>query len=512
MREICSPADFGFDPERFPSFRSEQFEVAERLASTEKRFGILSAPVGSGKSLSYLTVHKLLGGRMLVLVGNKGLQAQLENDFAHVGLYNISGHRNYSCAQHSYDNRSGEAEMECVWRDSCEYRKAVDIACKSDSVVTNIAHWVSLQKVGEKDRLGVFDLLVIDEAHLADMLLVGQLGVKVSGYMSELIGVRLLEGEDAQKFETWRDWCKSAVRVANQALTYMKERTPTRKRIERFASELARVVEESVSERWIVEKWSRAEGYTLMPVWSRAFAEKYLFRGVGKALLVSGTITMQTAEYLGLSEDECELVEVASSFSAKRRPFIYLPTVRVDHRMNDGDKRMLHNQIDRLIGDRLDRNGIVQSVSYGRAKEIKRASVYSELMLTHETHDRQRTVDEFVKRKDDPPVVLVSPSVEEGYDFWGDRARYQILPKIPMIDRRDPIIAARCEEDKKYPDYLTSFKIKQIYGRSMRSDMDWAEVILTDRHWEWFHKRVKWEKWFKKAWQKVERAPVPIKF
>ena len=62
----------------FDYFRPGQLEMAETLAAADERFSVLSAPTGSGKSLIYMTLAKLLGIQLQPLVDARVLTEVLQ--------------------------------------------------------------------------------------------------------------------------------------------------------------------------------------------------------------------------------------------------------------------------------------------------------------------------------------------------------------------------------------------------------------------------------------------------
>jgi Rad3-related DNA helicase len=104
-------------------------------------------------------------------------------------------------------------------------------------------------------------------------------------------------------------------------------------------------------------------------------------------------------------------------------------------------------------------------------------------MLGHTTRTARDTIAAFMRAK--APCVLVSPSVEEGYDFAGDMCRYQIIAKVPFVDMRSLLMQARVRSDKNYSNYLTALSIIQQVGRGMRAEDDWTETFIIDDHWTW---------------------------
>ena len=99
------------------------------------------------------------------------------------------------------------------------------------------------------------------------------------------------------------------------------------------------------------------------------------------------------------------------------------------------------NRIDEIVGGRPNRKGIIHTVSYPRAREIMKRSKHRRRMRTHNTRSTEEAVAMFKQSRD--PLVLVSPSVEQGFDFPLDECRFQIIAKLPFVNVYSPIVVAR---------------------------------------------------------------------
>jgi ATP-dependent DNA helicase DinG len=510
------PLDIGL-PLKFDCFRKGQEPAILDLATSSARFDLLNSPVGSGKSVIYMSDATLRGNRVLVLVSNKGLQSQVHADFSPIGMVNISGHSAYSCASSSLDPDTGDFDgLECD-RTRCEYWPQVSAACQADSVVTNYAHWVTINKSDDPDRLGKFDMIVLDEAHLAPDLLVDLLSVRVSprGIRARLDIATPDHGADISE---WVQWAGTAVSVARTRYKEIRRRTDSRgyageegkelSKLSRLGKDLARLATSTRdSVKWVVAEHS-PRAIRLSPVWASKYAEQYLYRGIPKVLLSSATLSVDICGYLGIPTTPGSMYyrEVESTFDPRRRPFIYIPTTEVDKKMGEGQKRLLINQIDRWIEGRLGRKGVIQSISYENAYDIVRRSKYSDLMLRHNKDNAQQVIRQYIDSDD--PCILVSPSVREGYNFADDICRHQIIYKVPFIWSGDPVNSARLAEDKGYRNYLAAQSIQQMVGRLMRREADWGETAIFDLHWgKWFRYAAKFSNSFRASWRQFDRVP-----
>ena len=135
-------------------------------------------------------------------------------------------------------------------------------------------------------------------------------------------------------------------------------------------------------------------------------------------------------------------------------------------------------------------------------------------MMIHGTRDRASVVEEFRQRE--APAILISPSVDTGYDFRDGEARWQIIVKIPFGSVQDKVLKARQEQDKDYGLYLAAQTLVQMSGRIVRSETDHGITIILDDQFSWFYGRVKryMPRWFQEAmvWWEGPGVPEPLQF
>ena len=66
------------------------------------------------------------------------------------------------------------------------------------------------------------------------------------------------------------------------------------------------------------------------------------------------------------------------------------------------------NEIDRIIGENLDKKILIHTVNYKIARFLESRSKYSGYLYTHDSRNRLRTLQQF--KKATAPAILVSPS------------------------------------------------------------------------------------------------------
>lgn len=545
MELLPPPADIGLPP-KFTTWRPKQAEAIVAAAESDKRFVVLCMPTGSGKSLTYMALAKLTGYRTLILTSTKGLQNQLIEDFASCGAVDVRGMANYPCEYLIQEERVGHRSfvpgqkkddiptcdigpcsggMKCDAKESggCHYYNAVDEAAHAQIVISNYAYWFNSNQREDDRGIGKFDMIVLDEAHNAPEELGSFLGVEVT--MNQIEG---LLGRDWPRehdnLEEWKIWARDmaktaktiAVSLENTIRSGLGKRKDLRtyKEVRRMTQNLSRVASSKGSWATHMARVGRNKYLTLHfdPVWPGEYAEKHLFCGIPHVILTSATIRPKTLQLLAVSDStDVQFTEYPSTFPLERRPVIWVPTIRVDKRTTGDEMRIWVAKIDQIIGGRLDRKGVIHTVSYARVDLIRQWSKYAHLMFTHETATTRDVVADF--KRADAPAVLVSPSMGTGYDFPYDECRYQIMGKVPFPDSRDKIIQARTQIDPEYAYYLTMQSLVQASGRGMRSEDDVCETFVIDDHISWFIG--KWGSklapaWFRQSYRVSRGVPEAI--
>jgi len=219
-------------------------------------------------------------------------------------------------------------------------------------------------------------------------------------------------------------------------------------------------------------------------------------------LLTSGTLTRSTATQLGIHPDLLDYQDYPSPFNPNRAPiYRYNTGIRWDNRTSREDQLFMISLMDNLIRARMDRKGIIHTVSYERQKLICAASQYGGVMrgnspaqkkgyrtagynAANDVNSTAAVVGAFKSAA--APALLVSPTVTTGWDFPMRDCEYQLVPKLPFPDGSSRIMRARAKVDPDYAANLCAVEIQQICGRGMRGEMDQCETFIMDEHAKWF--------------------------
>lgn len=524
-----TPADFGLDPNQFPSYRDIQLEAVEYCMQSDSQVNGLVIPGGGGKSLFGWTLHKATGLRTAILTITKGLGEQYKKDFSRYALCEIKGKDNYSCGDYPELSCKGGQTMGCryVGGGGCEYERVKGEARNRDAVVTNYAFWMNVndkaqgiertEKEAEARGENPIELLILDEGHDAPDALADYLHCTLYEKELEKFGGEHPRSDD---IHDWQQWMKAnmvliqlevEIKTTQQELIQLGHKaTPQQVKVlhqlEGLFERLMRV-EGMQANDWVCDmrvgtKWGRMWAFDV--VWPGRYAKQYLFCNVPKVVIMSATLREKTMWLLGLKKEDYGFKEWRRVFPASRNPIYLVPpkklvaktrknptgitSIRMDRRTEHADQLALIEQMDKWIDARLDRKGLIQSVSYDLQRFIMAHSRHARLMIGNTDDPDSDTAIQAAERfrKMKAPSILISPSFTTGWDFPGIQCEYICFPKMPFIPMQSKVMKARDEKDEEYGNYLTMTKFVQGCLRGMRFEMDQCEVAVFDGHGEWF--------------------------
>ena len=501
------PSAFGL-PDRFDKWRQHQDIAIERAFGSTKRFIAIVAPTGYGKSIVAMTLMKMSSPeRSVYLTSTKALQSQLMEDFEQSGLVQVKGKGDdkYICRVLADNGATGtwakcsQAEWlckSCEFRGGgCSYYDAMSEFRRSELGVTNYAKRLSHALAGGDpgEGLGPIDLLICDEAHDAHSQICGAMRAEISrADLLELSGRPLLSsGTPIEVWSKWAGGLLSVLRPRFELLKGLSARDNGRLRSDqqtelRKLTKLVAAMEllSGAADDWCEDRGDKPGDVAFEPKWARKYAGA-LWGSAARIVLMSATLTRKELELLGLGPDDYEWLEFPSSFPVSRRPVIQIPTVQMKGPMSDAQMRQTLQRVDQIIDKRLDRKGIIHTVSYERAKWIVERSRHKDLMLINETRNTREIVEQF--KDSAAPRILVTPSVTTGYDFPGEDCEFQIIIKVPFLNRHaSPVVAARCAEDRDFDNFSAMKQLVQMAGRGMRFAEDQCETFVTDDQFKWF--------------------------
>lgn len=504
----------------FSQYREGQREAIERVReafANGKRFVVVEAPTGSGKSAIAVTLAREAESAF-VLTAQKVLQDQYARDFGDLAI--MKGRSNYSCLIAP----THAAAAPCIAGrrlpacDECPYFTAKDVAMAANVTTMNYAYF--LAELNYAGGFGHRDLLVLDEAHNTEAALMGFVQVNLGEAQLVRAGIARalppdLGPESAFDFVDdllpellTRARVIDAELYADATSAADVQRLRVKQWLESAYARGRFLLESHASGEieWVVERDRNAAGavLTFKPVEVSNFAEQLIYAHADRVLMLSATILDAPTflRSLGIDEEEAEVIEVGSTFPASRRPVVLKPSARLTRRYVERDLPLLNEAISELAADHEGDKGVVHAHSYRIAAYLAKnlASDQRHRVVTHfDASGREDALSRHLYSTD--PTILITPSMTEGIDLADDLARWQVLCKVPYPYLGDAQVAARMERDRDWYDWRTCLAVVQAYGRSVRSAEDHAVTYLLDADFPAFlqRQRARLPEWFLEA-------------
>ena len=262
--------------------------------------------------------------------------------------------------------------------------------------------------------------------------------------------------------------------------------------LDKHVCKINRFLEVYDSENWVMNVNEYDGNYKIefKPVDISSFTENYLFKNGEKVLMMSATILNKDGfcSSLGLSREDVAFISLPSPFPKSNRPIMFFPIGSMSMKNIDMSLPRLANAIKEILKQHKNEKGIIHCHSYNISKYLKE-NLKDKRILAHDSSDRDKILHKHENGK--RPTVLLTPSMSEGVDLKGDKARFQILCKVPYPYLGDKLVKKRMNKWKWWYSLQTAKTVVQSVGRSVRSMDDHAVTYILDSDWERFYSRNK---------------------
>lgn len=473
------------------------------LLDTTKKYIVVRAPTGSGKSAICTTISNFFRSqnkKSYLLCSRKYLQTQYMDEYSKV-YSNFWGKANYTCPLISAscsgcpaDNSVDPAaymrflRFNCTRKkvgDKCPYIMARDTAKDAESSLLNFEAFMSNSLNGLwKER----DLMLVDEAHCLADRTVGFFEVKVnpawgSPPKRSKLGQNIRVDSSSTELQSVLSDYKSKVSSLQAA------KLPVPRDLLNSISYLS-----TDKVEWVLDYQTS----TFIPITLKPLLENSLFKYANKVILLSATLTPNMCVELGLNSKNSTYIEVESTFPKQNNVLLTVPSIGKLNKntLADGRKKLkIVKQVVKLRLDNLDKRGIIHTVSY-KLVEMLQAGIeqyvasisdeentYTAESLGFIFHNKGDDVNKLLEKyKGTKGAVLVSPSLNEGFDGKGDLLEWQVLLKCPFPYMGEP----RIQELLKSKFGSVLFKeraiatILQTLGRGIRDSKDQCTSYILD--------------------------------
>ena len=484
-----------------------------------KKYVMLNMPTGTGKSffsIMFINWYKNYinkDAKFDILTNTKLLQNQYINEFPFIA--NLKGKNAYRC--HSYPDSSCQ--------EGKEMNKALKKTCSNCPYDRDMQSWrtqsVAMTNFHLFDTVNLFlpdlmvakepNVLIIDEAHDFESVLCDFISMKITKRSLKMLGfndVNIINvaNELRTRVSTIEEFVEYITNIfldkldkllsslesrlenysVNQSekLRYSKNITHLKGAIFNYQSFLSDYKENE--DNWVMDVEMKPKDkqfpfeYVVQPVWSYKYLKETIWDKYDHVILMSGTILDKNMfSYInGLEPKLTSYYEVPSPFNVKRRPIYYIKVGKMTFKEKEETFKKQLLYIDKILKRNKDKKGIIHTGNYEIANWLKEHYGEKSRLLFHTSEDRNEVLNKHLMSSD--PTVLVSPSMMNGVDLKDDLSRFQIIMKIPYPNIKSKKIKKRQKDNKDWYNWKTVVDLIQSYGRSIRSEEDWAETYILD--------------------------------
>ena len=491
------------------------------------KFFLLNLPVGTGKSHLALMIadwYKKKINRMArvdVITNSKILQDQYADTYESIA--DLKGKENYECSQYSCSCAQG-GEFNRLNKTSCEhcpYKLARESYMGGGISLTNFYLYILYAIYNPKlmENRGA-RVLIVDEAHEFDDVMSNFISIKITEkiikkykFSNEYQIIKKLKSiknitdyvnflrylivEITETVESMEGGMAKTSRSATQdkrdlKISRLLKTKNTDVKVMQMVTDLRQYqlkIEVFLKEykenpnNWVLEsnynEQTKQKELSLEPIWAYDYLDKYVFSNYDMVFLMSGTILDKNlfCQLNGLDVTKAAYYSIESPFPLKNRPIYYMPVGKMSYKQKEDTFKRYIPYIQKLLDKYKDKKGIIHTNSFELAKWIEE-SIKDPRLVYHDSSNKDEILKEHFDSK--KPTVIVSPSMDTGVSFDDDRARFQIIAKVPYPSLASQKNKLRQKNNPDWYSWKTVAGIIQMTGRSVRSIDDYADTIIID--------------------------------
>ena len=502
------------------------FIDAEYRRNKENKFFLLNLPPGVGKSHLALMIAdwylKNVNGnaKFDVITNSKLLQDQYST---YESINDLKGKENYECEQYSCSCAQGN-EFNRLNKTSCEacpHSFARDSYINGRVSLTNFYLYTLYQLYMTKmmESRGA-NVLIVDEAHEYDDVMSDFISIKITEFIVKKLKFSnedkiIKELKKVNSISQYIDFLKElqgeiATTISDIEKELGRERRTIRsvKRensvnkilggknsdiklmqiitdLQQYQSKIEIFLKEYLANpnNWVLETYynekTKQKELSLEPIWAFDYLDKYVFSKYDMVFLMSGTILDKNlfCQLNGLDVQKAVYYSIESPFPVKNRPVFYMPLGKMSFKQKEDTFKNYVPFINKILKKYQDKKGIIHTNSFELASWISR-DVKDPRLVYHDSSNKDEVLKQHFETKN--PTVIVSPSMDTGVSFDDDKARFQIIAKIPYPSLASQKNKLRQKNNPEWYSWKSISGLIQMTGRAVRSVDDFADTIIID--------------------------------
>jgi ATP-dependent DNA helicase DinG len=509
--------------------------IEEKIKSGYKTI-ILSAPTGVGKSLIAATLARYFGSSFIV-TASKQLQDQYSKDLKF--LMPVKGKSNFACLklmdQESMlksDTKSAiqkgltcekglceettmkngkKVKESCQFKpklgephddtkDSCYYYEQKYRALTSPHSIWNYAAYFQLMKFNRKAYAEYVSkpIAIFDEAHKVEDQIIQFIGVDIyNAYLSEChidekpynltemsMVEKLLDDLARSYSEQIKELLDSRAFILNPDYALLAKLESRYEKMANAHAEIFLNKNNFVVNDPFNDELGNFRSVSVKPLDISKYVKTFF--DIENQVFMSATIDKDSfCENAGLDPSKVGFVDTPRSpFPPDRRRINFLNTKKLSYSASKDDELEVIKKIDEIMSQHAAERGLILTSSEKRCIDIRNnlsEKNRRRIRICHSRNENGMTQDEMLQEHSlDEDGVLLSSSLWEGVDLKDDLSRFQIIAKVPYPNLSEKRTKIKMQKFPLWYKSQTLTKLLQGFGRSIRSEDDWAVTYVLD--------------------------------
>jgi Rad3-related DNA helicase len=438
-------------------------------------------------------------------------------------INDLKGKENYECSQYACSCAQGQEfnRLNKTTCDTCPHSGARDGFISGKISLTNFYLYILYQLYTPKFlQTRGSNVLIVDESHEFDDVMSDFITIKITETVikrlkfsneSDLLKrlksvnsistyIQFLEYLQGEIIQTINDVEKSLISSKRNARSDKREnkvnkliggKNPDIKLmqivsdLQQYQSKVDIFLKEYKDNpnNWVLEsnynEKTKQKELSLEPIWAFDYLDKYVFSKYDMVFLMSGTILDKNlfCQLNGLDVTKAVYYSIESPFPLKNRPIYYMPIGKMSYKQKEDTFKNYVPIINRILKKYPDQKGIIHTNSFELASWISR-DVKDPRLVHHDSSNKDEVLQKHFKT--DKPSVIVSPSLSVGVSFDNNKARFQVIAKIPYPSLASQKNKLRQKNNPDWYSWKTCASLIQSCGRIIRSADDFGDTIIID--------------------------------
>ncbi|MGI0101275.1 MAG: helicase C-terminal domain-containing protein [Nitrosotalea sp.] len=498
---------------------------------------VLSAPTGVGKSLIAATLARYYG-KSFIITASKQLQDQYSKDLKF--LNPVKGKSNFACLKlmehHGIEKadvkqaiqrgltcekglceetvriKGKEIKESCKFKPKmgelqsnsknphCFYYEQKYRALISDHSIWNYASYFQLMRFGRKAYADYIrkPVAVFDEAHKIEDQIIQFIGVDIfNGHIQECgidiksyalndmeLVILLLDDLAKSYSKQIKDLQESKSFQTNPDYMLLAKLESRYEKMANAHAELESNKENFVLNDPYFDDRGSFRSLSIKPLDISKYVKAFF--DIDTQIFMSATIDKASfCENTGLESSDVAFVDTPKSpFLPDKRRINFLNIRKLNYSSSRDDELAVISKIDEILSQHGTERGLILTSSEKKCVDIRNhlsEKNRSRIRICHSRNEKGLTQDEVIQEHAmDENGVLLSSSLWEGVDLKDDLSRFQIIAKVPYPNLSEKRTKNKMQKFPLWYKSQTLVKLLQGFGRSIRSDQDWAVTYVLD--------------------------------